>query len=187
MVINFARNVDCIGKKIIIFVGYPTNGLSRGQVAGVVIGVMLTVGVSVYVCAQFEKLKRAKQAVANRVRGRHPPVPHSQTNDSHHETAAVEAAGPEPTVSQLLIPDPESPVSELVPSAPEQQQSSFLELLEPSAPALSKTPPPSFEEAGKYPTYSLELEPPPPYPGLPVSESQQYPINNPTYQPSNNY
>lgn len=101
-------------------------------------------------------------------------------NDSHPETepSVVDVADPEPTI---LIPDPELQQGPLA----SEQHPTFPELIEPSAPALSKTPPPSFEEAGKYPTLSLELEPPPPYPGFPVSEAQPYPINNPTYQPSN--
>ncbi len=146
---------------------------------------MLSVGVSVYVCVQFEKLKKAKQAAANRVRSRHPLVSQSQMTDSLLETgaAAIEVDGPEPTISQLLLPD--SVLGREPPAPDHEQQPSFPELVEPSAPTLSKTPPPTFEEAGKYPTLSLELDPPPPYPGLLTSELQQYPLNNPTYQPSN--
>jgi hypothetical protein len=146
---------------------------------------LLSIGVSVYVCVQFEKLKKAKQAAANRVRSRHPLVPESQTSDSLLETgaAAIEVDGPEPTISQLLFPDP---VLEREPPGPDHEQHpSFPELVEPSDPTLSKTPPPTFEEAGKYPTLSLELDPPPPYPGLSTPELQQYPLNNPTYQLSN--
>ena len=165
--------------------GYPTDGpvLSRGQIAGTVIGVLISISVSVYVCVQFEKLKKAKQAVANQARGRQPLVPRSQTNDSHPESepTVAEVADPELTISQFSDPDLES---QLGLPAPERQPS-FPVVIEPSAPALSKTPPPSFEEAVKYPTLSLELEPPPPYPGFPVSEVQPYPINNPTNQPSN--
>lgn len=153
--------------------------------AGVVIAVLLSVSVIVYICVQFEKVKKAKRAVANRVRGRYPLAPGSQVNDSQLETeaAADDLVSLEPTFSQLLIADPESSVPELGPSASEQQPS----FVEPSAPAFSMTPPPSFEEASKYPTLSLELDPPPPYPGFPLTELQQYPINNPAYQPSNYY
>lgn len=150
--------------------------MNRGQVAGIVIGVLLSISVSVYyVCVQFEKLKKAKQAAANQVRGGQPLVPQSQMIDSHPETepTVVEVADPEPAISQFLIPDPEL---QQKPPAPEQHPT-FPELIEPSAPDLSKTPPPSFEEAGKYPTLPVELEPPPPYPGFLASEVQPYPIN----------
>ena len=172
---------DCNNENTLYyFAGHPTNELSMGQVAGIVIGTLTAVGVFGYVCMQYEKMKKARQANSNQVRSRQPQ---SQTTDSFLETgaAAVEVAGPEPSDSQLLITD-----TGLEPPAPEQQPS-FSQLIEPSAPTLSKTPPPSFEEAGKYPTLSLELEPPPPYSGLSVSEAelQQYPLNNPTYQSSN--
>lgn len=169
-------------KSTLYFVGHPTNELNRGEIAGIVIGTLIGVSILVYVCMQYEKMKKAKQAASNRVRSRHLQ---SQMTDSFLETGAtaVEVADPEPSDSQLLITDT---VFGLEPPGSERQPS-FPQLIEPSAPTLSKTPPPSFEDADKYPTLSMELDPPPPYPGLSVSEAelQQYPLNNPTYQPSN--
>lgn len=169
---------------LLYFIGNPiTGGLSRGQIAGIVIGVALGLCISLYVLSQFEKLKKAKQAAANQARVRQPLVPQSQPNETESDVVVV--AGPEPTISELSILDTEAPLaSEPGPSFPVPVPSapSFPELIEPSAPTLCKTPPPSFEEASRYPTKSLELDPPPPYPGYSVFDTQPYPINNPAYQ-----